>query len=139
MLRSHLTSKRPFAKNALPGDSWSALGWFLSGALLAVACGGRQSPAGPVEDGQSFADAVRLICTVDARLDPAVREDPLALSQARWDRIREEVTNADGIYLRTVLEAEPPARQLSLLSAEAARVGLGTCPLAVALGAADDP
>jgi len=107
--------------------------------VLGVACAARREATDAPLGGQRYEEAIRLICTVDDRLEPGWRDDPLAQSRVRWDRIREEVTNPDGIYLRTLLEAKPPSERRTLLAAEAAEAGIADCPLATAFGAEDEP
>jgi hypothetical protein len=113
------------------------VGWF--GVALAFGCAPRPASSPAEGGGQSYRQAVELLCSVDSRLAREVREDPLALPQARWDRIREEITNPDAIYLRTILEPKPPAEQRELLIREAGNAGVADCPLARALGADDGP
>ncbi|HOU92329.1 MAG TPA: hypothetical protein PLU22_14855 [Polyangiaceae bacterium] len=112
--------------------------WVWVGVILGAACAARRAPPEAPGGGQRYDEAIRLICTVDDRLEPGLRDDPLARSRARWDRIREEVTNPDGIYLRTILEAKPPGERRTLLAAEAAGAGLADCPLATAFAAEDE-
>ncbi len=113
--------------------------WVWVGVVLGAACAARREPPDAPGEGQRYEEAIRLICTVDDRLEPEWRDDPLAQSRVRWDRIREEVTNPDGIYLRTLLEAKPPGERRTLLAAEAAEAGIADCPLATAFAAEDEP
>jgi hypothetical protein len=111
--------------------------WLL--LLTGLACASRREPAEDASTGQSYAEAVRLICTVDARLDPDALADPLARSRARWERIHDEIEQPDAIYLRTLLEAKPPREGSTILANEAQRVGVAPCPLVTALAEDDEP
>ena len=103
-------------------------------ALLPLGCAANQPATQPAEPGQSYVEALELICHVDERagIDPLA--DPIGVDTARWDYIKAEVRNPDAIYFRTLLEVKATDEQAELLAAEADRKQLDGCPLVDALG-----
>ncbi len=100
--------------------------------LLVGACGPSQAaPAAPTaSSGQSYADALKLICDVDQRAGIDADADLLDAEAKRQDFIAAEVKHPDAIELRTLLTPKPPADKARLLRAEATGVGLSRCALA---------
>ncbi len=100
-------------------------------ALLpfALACAARTSPPPAQSTGQTYAEALELICRVDERAGIDPDADPIGVEGARWDFIKAEVKNPDGVYFRTILEVKDAAEQAELLNAEVERVRLDDCPL----------
>jgi hypothetical protein len=102
-------------------------------ALAAVAsgCGYNEiPPKGPEYLGQSYPEAIRVLCDVDKLAGIATEEDPLALGRKRTDFIQTHVDNPDGIYLRTLMSVKGPAEQAADLREEAKETGLERCALA---------
>ena len=107
------------------------VGWVLWCLVMGVGCARASAdPAAPAQTGQSYEEAIQLICEVDQRAGIDGDADPIDASVHRWDFIRAEVKNPDGIYFRTLLEAADPAKQAAMLQCEAESCGLPTCQLA---------
>jgi hypothetical protein len=100
-----------------------------------LACGAR-APAVEAagSSGQSYTEALELICHVDERAGIDVDADPIGVDGARWDFIKAEVKNPDAVYFRTILEVKDTNEQAELLQSEADRKALAGCPLAESLG-----
>jgi len=108
-------------------------------AWLAVACSSEPPPRAPPREAQSYGEAVRMMCEVDALagVDPA---DPLDAEAKRADYLVEHVKNSDGIYLLTLFRTSDPRGQASLLEEAARETRCSSCPLLAALrsSATDD-
>ena len=103
--------------------------------LLLPACT-RPEPAAPAVQGQTYAQAVAIVCDVDRLAGiTAAEADPLALGQQRTEYVNAHVENPDGIYLRTMLSVKGAAEQATMLRAEAKKAGMSRCALADALAA----
>jgi hypothetical protein len=100
-------------------------------AALASGCGYSEIPSkGPEFIGQSYPEAIRVLCDVDKLAGIAGEEDPLAVGRKRTDFIQEHVENPDGIYLRTLISVKGPSEQAVDLRQEAKETGLERCALA---------
>lgn len=111
----------------------SPLGCALVALSLWAACGAPQQPAPAQPQGQSYEEAVKMMCDVDrlAALSPS--DDPLGIGQQRTAWISEHVDNPDGIYLRTILSVKPAEEQAAELRNQAKKTGLARCALADSL------
>lgn len=103
-------------------------------SVLVLGCATRGAveqcaPAG----GQTYAEALHLICNVDALADLSASEDPLEIGQKRHDWLSERVVNGDAAYLRTILRTRDAGEQSRMLGEQAAEAGLKACPLARSL------
>jgi hypothetical protein len=98
--------------------------------LLAGACA-RPPPQEPeAETGQSFAEALTLICDVDRRAGIADDADPLERIQQREEWLSDQVKNPDAIYFRTLLKVQGPVEKAAALEEEARKLGILRCALA---------
>ncbi|WP_437851304.1 hypothetical protein [Sorangium sp. So ce363] len=110
----------------------------LSPLLLSAflsACSSAPEAKVPAPGGQTFPEAVAMMCDVDRRagLDPEA--DPISVGQMRSAWIGEHVESPDGIELRTMLSVKGAAEQGAMLREEAKKTGLARCALADSLEA----
>jgi hypothetical protein len=98
-------------------------------AVIGAGCAQRVEPQTPDPSGQTYAQAIAMICDVD-RLAGLSDDDPLSLGQRRSAWLGEHVNNADGIYFRTTLSVKGADDQAKALRDEARRVALEKCGLA---------
>jgi hypothetical protein len=99
-------------------------------AVVCVACA-RPPPCEPEPDtGQSFVEALRVMCNVDQLANLTAEEDPLEKSRQREDFLSDNVKNPDGIYFRTLLKVKGPDEKAAALRVQAGEAGLATCPFA---------
>ncbi len=106
-----------------------------AGLLLLVGCssGTARPPATEPTGGQTYAEAISLLCQVDARAGLSGTEDPIELGQKRHAWLSERIKNPDGIYFYTLWRVKPPREQADTLRHEAKEAGLGACALAESL------
>lgn len=98
--------------------------------LFVSACGYHAvEPKEPEFQGQSYADALKVICDVDKR-GAVATDDPFEASRKRTEIIQAQVENPDAIYLRTMLSVKGAAEQGAELRKEAIDAGLKECALA---------
>ncbi|WP_437523042.1 hypothetical protein WME79_33165 [Sorangium sp. So ce726] len=99
------------------------------------ACSSAPEAKAPAPGGQTFPEAVAMMCDVDRRagLDPEA--DPISVGQMRSAWITEHVESPDGIELRTMLSVKGAAEQGAMLREEAKKAGLARCALADSLEA----
>lgn len=110
------------------------LSWVPVGAVL-VACASGQEAARSPHEGQTFREAVQLICDVDARAGIADADDELIVEETRVAWLSEQISNPDGIELHTLVRAKAPGEAAELLRGASKQVELASCPLAESLGA----
>jgi hypothetical protein len=106
-------------------------------ALLALGCGASQ-PAPeppPATTGQSFPQAMNLLCNVDKLANLTTEEDPFAIGQQRSAWLAERIENPDGIEFRTIVSVKGPDEQAKAIRKKAKEVGVDPCPLADAIEA----
>lgn len=84
-------------------------------------------------ESQSFVEALRLMCDVDALANIAPQSDELERSRQREDYIVERIKNGDAIYFATIWRTKAPLEQSQMLAAQAKENGLQSCALASAL------
>lgn len=113
------------------------LAFFVS-VLSTLACATEPPPKSPAREEQSYEEAIRTICDVDARAGVDV-EDVLGAAGAREEYLLAHVKNSDGIYFLTLFRVNGPREQAEMLQKEAAEVKIRACPLVAALREADDP
>lgn len=99
-------------------------------ALVAACASPGPEPARTPEGGQTFAQALQLMCDVDARAGIDANTDVLEVEQLRQEAIARDVKNPDGIELRTLLTPQQPADKAKRLRAHAAEAGITRCALA---------
>lgn len=93
------------------------------------ACAASQSSSEEPSTGQSYAQALGMMCDVD-RLAGVDGSDPLEASSARENYLLANVENPDGIYFLTIFRSKGGNEQAKLLADEARRQGLPRCALA---------
>lgn len=98
-----------------------------------LACGPMPDAKAPAPTGQTFPQAVAMMCDVDKLAGTSADADPLGVGQKRSEWLGEHVENPDGIELRTLLSVKGAAEQGQMLRAKAKTVGLPACALADAL------
>jgi hypothetical protein len=107
---------------------------WLGSSVLLVFCT-QPAPKEPEYRGQSYREALRVMCKVDELAGLARTVDPLEKSQAREDWLNERIENPDAIYFRTLLKVKSAEEKSAELHAEAKKAGLDTCPLADTIAA----
>jgi hypothetical protein len=100
---------------------------------LLVGCAGEPAKS-PAPEAQSYEQALRVMCDVDARagVDPA---EPLDAEAKRSEYLMEHVKNSDGIYLLTLYRASDPKKQAELVQEAVTATKTAPCPLLVTLRA----
>ena len=111
-----------------------AFGWF---GFLGLACASQRRPAAPLGEGQTYADAIKLICEVDKHLVAPEGTSEIEMGQLRQDYIVENTKNPDAIFFITIWRTKPPAEQVNLLTQEAVEQKLPECPLAKSIDAVE--
>ena len=101
--------------------------------LLACGCGGGSAPPAAPPGGQSYADAIGLICRVDSLAGLGDVKDPIDLGQKRHTLLDQQIKHPDAIYFYTLWRVKPPREQAAALREEAKTASLGACPLADSL------
>jgi hypothetical protein len=95
----------------------------------------RVPPPAPVPgpSGQTYCQAVEVICDVDRRagVDPA---DVVAADQQRFGYLEAHVDNPEGVYLRTILSASTPAERAVIMRDAQREAGLAACSYAESEG-----
>lgn len=95
----------------------------------------RPPPQEPeVVTGQSYCEALELMCEVDRRAGLEHESDPLERSQRREDFLSDHVKNPDAIYFRTLLKVQGPAEKAAALREQAKKAGIAACPFAESVG-----
>ncbi|WP_438010838.1 hypothetical protein WME89_20570 [Sorangium sp. So ce321] len=100
---------------------------------LLPACGPASEVKAPPSGGQTFPEAVAMMCDVDALAGLDAEADPISVGQQRSEWVAQHVSNPDAIELRTLLSVKGAAEQGGMLREEAKQVGLARCALADAL------
>jgi hypothetical protein len=90
-------------------------------------------PEAPDSSGQSYQQAIALMCDVDQRAGIGDDVDPIDRAGRRSDYIQEHVKNPDGIEYRTYFSVKPTSDQARSLEAEAKSVGIKRCALVSSL------
>lgn len=99
-------------------------------ATLVIGCGpSSPPPKAPETTGQTFAQALQIMCDVD-KLGNIATDNPFEIGRLRTEVIQEKVDNPDGIYFRTMLAVKGPSEQAVELRKQAKEVGLERCVLA---------
>jgi hypothetical protein len=101
--------------------------------LSLPACASQPEPQAPPSGGQTFPEAVAMICDVDTLAGLSGEADPLGIGQSRTDWISQRVDNPDAIELRTLLSVKGATEQGGMLRDRAKQVGLKSCTLADSL------
>jgi len=109
------------------------------GALVALGglgCASHQEAAKPVESGQSFEEAMSLVCNVDqhVKVDEA---NLLEREQLRNDFLQDHVKNPDVIYHRTLWRVQATKERAKTIRDLAGQCSLAKCAYADTLIAED--
>jgi hypothetical protein len=106
-------------------------------ALSALGCGASQPTpeSTPQPAGQSFPEAMNILCNVDRLASLSTEEDPFAIGQQRSAFLSDRIENPDGIEFRTIVSVKGPDEQAKAIRAKAKQVGVDPCPLADAIEA----
>jgi hypothetical protein len=101
--------------------------------LAAAGCNAPPPAAPPQPVGQTFPQAVSMMCDVDRLAGLAPEEDPIGAGTQRTAWIQTHVENPDAIELRTYMSVKGAAEQAEMLRCNAKEVGLKSCRLADSL------
>jgi hypothetical protein len=107
-----------------------ALGCVAVLSVLGLGCAPPPKPPAAAPPGQSFAEAVRLICDVDRVAGLAPGDDPIAIGRSRSEWLAEHVDNPDGIELKTLLSVKTAQEQAVAIRQQAKELGMGSCAVA---------
>ncbi len=105
----------------------------VAGTLAACASGPCPEPESPDSSGQSYSQAIALMCNVDQRAGIDAETDLFDRAGRRSEFINDNVKNPDAIEYRTYFSVKPPSDQASSLREEAKRAGIDKCQLADSL------
>jgi hypothetical protein len=105
---------------------------------LATACAGGAREAETPAGGQTFAEAVRLICHVDREAGLSEDDDELTVEETRSEWLTAHIENPDGIELYTLIRAKAPGDAANTLAKAVQKVEISGCPLMDALRAVED-
>lgn len=130
------TTSLPFADHFARAQKILAPSALACVGMISFACASQQRPITPITEGQSYAEAIRLICEVDRRLQGADSATEIELGQLRQDYIIENTQNPDAIYFVTVWRTKPPAEQSVMLAQQAVEQEVSDCELAKRLAEA---
>jgi hypothetical protein len=98
----------------------------------------QRRPVIPLVEGQTYTEAIQLVCDVDARVGVPEGTSELELGQMREDYIIENTKNPDAIFFATVWRTKPPREQAALLKREALAQKIPVCKLVQRLEASTD-
>lgn len=100
------------------------------GTFIITGCGYNMPEAKePDHSGQSYAEALRVMCDVD-KVGSIAEDDPFEAGRKRGEVISANVLNGDAIYFRTMLSVKGAAEQAADLRKEAKDCGIDRCALA---------
>jgi hypothetical protein len=107
--------------------------WLLL-SLLCVGCAGAADQGPPPEaQGQTYRQAIELMCDVDKLAQLSADDNPITLGQQRNDWMAAHVENPDGIYFQTIFSVKTAKDKAALLRKEIQVVGVSRCALADSL------
>ena len=102
--------------------------------LLALPACAPARPAKPPEPaGQTYLQALEIMCDVDRLAGLSAAKEPLAIGGQRTAWLAEKVENPDGIEIKTMLSVKGAADQAHILREAAKIAGIDRCSLADAL------
>jgi hypothetical protein len=90
-------------------------------------------PSQSAPGGQSYKDAIHMICNVDHAVALDADASILDVAERRHDYLQERVKNPDGIYYYTIFRTQDPLQQAASLRHEAREIRLQSCALADSL------
>jgi len=95
------------------------------------ACAEPQKDSANVPDnGQTYRDAVAILCNVDEVIALGEPADVLEAAERRHEYLQSHVKHPDGIYFYTLFRMQGPKEQAAALRQEATEVKLVSCPRA---------
>ncbi len=106
-----------------------ALGSIFVIVVLSLGCSSTPKPRAPAQEGQSYEEAIALVCEVDKQAGIQSDADLITLGQERTSFVKAHVENPDGIYFVTLASVKTPQEQAAALREEAQKTGLRGCPL----------
>ncbi|MFT3767514.1 MAG: hypothetical protein QM820_18830 [Minicystis sp.] len=106
---------------------------FVTLPLVMAACSNVPAAKAPPATGQSFPQALTMICDVDRLAGLEGDADPLGSGPKRSAWLAEHVDNPDAIELKTLMSVKGPADQARMLREHAKEAGVTRCALADAL------
>lgn len=99
--------------------------------LVAAACAAPTQSAPPARgSGQSFGQAMELVCNVDSRAGVQQTDDPLEAAQKRSDYLADHVKNPQVIYERTLWRVQPAKKRAQLIRKQAQKAKFEPCKYA---------
>jgi hypothetical protein len=104
---------------------------------LALACSTTPVARNATPPGQSFPQAVTMICEVDSLAGIAAESDPLGVGSKRSAWLADHVENPDAIELKTLMSVKGAAEQAKMLRAHLEECGVKRCALADVLEKGD--
>lgn len=107
--------------------------------IFGLACASQQRPERSSFEGQTYAEAIRLMCDVDRLVSVPEGTNELELGQLREDYLVENTKHPEAIFLLTVWRTKPVNEQASLLKREALEQRVSDCALARRLEAEGAP
>jgi hypothetical protein len=102
----------------------------------AVGCASQKQEPKPVVGGQSFEEAMALVCNVDQHVQVA-DANLLEREQVRNDFLQDHVKNPDVIYHRTLWRVQATKERAKTIRELAGQCSLSTCAYADTLEAED--
>jgi hypothetical protein len=85
----------------------------------------------PGPSGQTYCQAIEVICDVDRRAQ-ITEADVVLVDQQRFSYLEANVDNPEGVYLRTILSASTPAERAEIMTEAQREADLASCPYAEA-------
>jgi len=105
-------------------------------ALSTIGCASKQAAPKPVASGQSFEEAMSLVCNVDQHVAVA-DANLLEREQLRNDFLQDHVKNPDVIYHRTLWRVQATKERAKTIRELAGQCSLSKCAYADTLVAED--
>ena len=104
-------------------------------AIVVIAACGPHSPKSSQEpeSGQTFSQALELMCQVDEKAGLDAEEDPIGVEGARVDWIHQHIDNGDAIELFTLMRVKSHSEQAEMLRRNTEKALVAECALADAL------
>ncbi len=107
----------------------------MGGLLFGSGCAAEKPAPKAEPGGQSFEQAMQLVCHVDEHIE--VTDDPLELDQQRTDFLQSHVKNPDAIYHQTLWRVQSAHQRAKTIRDLSKQACLESCPYADALEHSD--
>lgn len=108
----------------------------VAGVSGALGCASQKPAPTPVEGGQSFEEAMSLVCNVDQHIEVA-DANLLEREQLRHDFLQDHVKNPDVIYHRTLWRVQATKERAKTIRELAGQCSLAKCAYADTLEVED--